>query len=589
MFNVCKGAGCFLAFLLLCTSLSAMSAEKDEFLPVDQAFSYKSEFTTEAVRISWQISDGYYLYYSRISATQNGQPLDINFQQTGELKEDEYFGTVKIFKHNLDIAIALPTSSPVTLSFQGCAEQGLCYPPVIVSLNYPQQQSELSSTTVPPAQENQQSEQGYIENLLQGDSLLWKLALFFMLGIGLAFTPCVFPMFPILSSIIVGQSDNLSTRRAFMLSLSYVLGMAFTYAAAGVIVGYFGATANIQLYLQTPWVLILFSILFVILSFSMFGLYELALPRFIQDKLQSVNSGKQNGHLLGVVLMGAISALVVSPCVSAPLAGVLAYISTTGDGLLGGLALLTLALGMGMPLLIIGTGGGRFLPKSGAWMNNIKTVFGVALLAVAVWLLARIIDPQITLLLWSALLFGSGVYLGAFEQATQGWSRFYKALGLLFCLYAVFIMAALFNGRSDPLPLSNYQLANAATINQTQTPYDRRITRKSEFTKALQDAHNNQQILIVDFYADWCISCKIIEKEVFKQPDLQALLSGFMFVQLDISNNSPEQLALLAQYKLFGPPAVLFFEQGKPLQKNSLIGEFSKNDFVKQLIALKGI
>lgn len=586
MFKPCKGFTYFLAAFLLYINFSAHAEQEIAFLPVAQAFNYKTEFKNQSLQVSWQISDGYYLYLSRISATQNDSPLSINFQQTALEKEDEYFGKVKIFKHSLDSLIELQDNSPITLSFQGCAEQGLCYPPVFVTLNPPLQQKQLTLNTLIPPQE---SEQGEITKLLQADSVLWKLALFFVLGIGLAFTPCVFPMFPILSSIIVGQGDNLSTRNAFLLSLSYVLGMAFTYAAAGLIVGYFGATANIQLYLQTPWVLILFSMLFVILSFSMFGFYELALPRFIQDKLQDVNGKREGGHLFAVVLMGAMSALVVSPCVSAPLAGVLAYISTTGDALLGGLALLSLAMGMGVPLLIIGTGGGRFLPKSGAWMNNIKSVFGVALIGVAVWLLARIISPQFTLLLWSALLIGSSIYLGAFEHGTQGWSRFYKALGIIFFLYGSILMVGALSGQSDPLKPLNFQFANALPNSPVQTPYAARISTQSEFDNALQEAKRKQQILIVDFYADWCISCKIIEKEIFAQASLQKRLQGFMFVQLDISNNSPEQLALLDKFKLFGPPAILFFKNSKHLEQYKLLGEFSKNDFNKQLIELKGV
>ena len=574
----------FLALFLLLISFSAIAEQDTEFLPVEQAFSYQSRFTERSLHVNWQISEGYYLYQKRISATQNNQPLTIIFSEKAIDKEDEFFGKVKVFKHNLAISIALQDSSPVNLSFQGCAEQGLCYPPVLISLTPAQQTAQVASTST-----YSDSEQGYISSLLLADSLLWKLTLFFILGIGLAFTPCVFPMFPILSSIIVGQGKKLSTQKAFSLSLSYVLGMAFTYAIAGVVVGYFGASANIQLYLQTPWVLILFSLLFVALSFSMFGFYELALPRVIQDKLQSLNSRNQSGQFLGVMLMGAISALVVSPCVSAPLAGILAYISTTGDALLGGLALLTLALGMGVPLLIIGTGGGRFLPKSGAWMNNIKNVFGVALLAVALWLLSRIVSPQITLLLGSALLFVCGVYLGAFEQGTLGWSRFYKASGLILCLYAVMLMVAAFSGQKDPLQPLNYQFANAATNKQIQTTDTARIISNAEFEKALQDAENKEQILVVDFYADWCISCKIMEKEIFAQADVQKLLQEYMFVQLDMSNSSTEQLALLDKFNLFGPPATLFFKQGQNLKQQQLVGEFSKADFIKRLIDLKEI
>jgi thiol:disulfide interchange protein DsbD len=575
---------CLLIPLLLLFCFSIQAEEENEFLPVEQAFPYQTDFTDDSLQVDWQISSGYYLYQSRIFATQDNQPLAVDFPAGAIEKEDEYFGKVKIFKHNLALSIKLHSHSPIQLTFQGCAEEGLCYPPVSIMIT-PPTQAPIATASLSPVAAT--SEQGYIDNLLHADSLIWKLTLFFVLGVGLAFTPCVFPMFPILSSIIVGQGKKLSTYKAFILSLSYVLGMAFTYAIAGVVVGYFGATANIQLYLQTPWVLVLFSLLFVALSFSMFGFYELTLPRFIQDKLQSVNSSQQqNGQVWGTALMGAISALVVSPCVSAPLAGVLAYISSTGDALLGGSALLALAIGMGVPLLIIGTGGGRFLPKSGNWMNSIKNIFGVALLAVAIWLLSRVIPAQITLLLWSALLFISGVYLGAFESGTQGWFRFYKGTGLLLCLYAAMLMFDTFNGEKA---LLTAQTTAAQPNKQQHSPYAAQISSKVEFEKLLQASQTTEKVIIVDFYADWCVSCKIMEKEIFAQADIQQMLQGHLFVQLDISKNSPDQLALLEQFHLFGPPAVLFFQKGHQLEEHKLVGEFSKDEFFNHLIQLQNI
>ena len=393
-------------------------------------------------------------------------------------------------------------------------------------------------------------------------------------------------MFPILSSIIVGQGSKLSTRNAFLLSLSYISGMSVTYALAGLIMGYFGASANIQLYMQTPWILVLFALIFVALSFSMFGFYELTLPRFIQDKLQTINNKKPNSQFLSVMIMGAISALVVSPCVSAPLAGILAYISTTGNAALGGFALLALAFGMGVPLLIIGTGGGRLLPRSGIWMNNIKYFFGVALLAVAIWLLSRIVTPQIALLMWSTLLFITGVYLNAFEQGTRGWSRLGKALGLLLCIYAAMLSVAAFTGQTDPLQRLKQNFAVTGAATPKHNSFSTRITSKSELDKILLAAKTDQQTVIIDIYADWCISCKIIEKEL-AHPHVVDLLQGFKFVKFDISANTREQIEFLEEHELFGPPAVLFFNRGEYLKKLQLVGEFGKEEFIRKLIEVK--
>jgi thiol:disulfide interchange protein DsbD len=551
------------------------SESESEFLPVDEAFAYTASMENNRLLVHWDIADHYYLYQSRIKAKQGDNVLDIKFVQTPIQKQDEYFGQVQIFKGTLDISINNIDNSPIRLSFQGCAEAGLCYPPV---------KTILKPTDLPGVNENDISS---ITALLENGSMALQLLIFFALGLGLAFTPCVFPMIPILSSIIVGQGETLTTRRAFAMSLSYVLAMAVTYAVAGVIVGYFGATANISLYLQSPWVLGTFAGIFVLLSLSMFGLYELALPRFIQDKLSSAQQKQQGGSLMSVAIMGSLSALVVSPCVSAPLAGTLVYISTTGDALLGGLALLALGLGMGVPLLIIGTGGGKFLPKAGMWMDGVKNVFGVALLAIAIWLLERVIPASVTLMLWGILLIGSGTFLGAFEQGSNGWKRLFKALGIIFSIYGTLLMIGSAAKQDNPLsPLSfmaNSGAANSGIAGHTQGAKHTTITSSQEFNDQLQLAAQNNQIVVLDFYADWCIACKVMEKQVFDKPAVGAAMANVLFLQMDMTDNTDDQLQFLTSFDLFGPPAVLFFEDGKELADLRIVGELSEKQFLSTL------
>jgi thiol:disulfide interchange protein DsbD len=581
-----------LMMFILIQGLALMShatESESEFLPVDEAFSYTASMENNRLLVHWDIADHYYLYQSRIKARQGDKVLDIKFVQTPIEKQDEYFGRVKIFKHQLDISLNNIDNSPIKLSFQGCAEAGLCYPPVKTILkptDLPTSSGNVDTAEAKsePVNENDISS---ITAILEDGSMALQLLIFFALGLGLAFTPCVFPMIPILSSIIVGQGETLTTRRAFTMSLSYVLAMAVTYAVAGVIVGYFGATANISLYLQSPWVLGTFAGIFVLLSLSMFGLYELALPRFIQDKLSNAQQKQQGGSLMSVAIMGSLSALVVSPCVSAPLAGTLVYISTTGDALLGGLALLALGLGMGVPLLIIGTGGGKFLPKAGMWMDGVKNVFGVALLAIAIWLLERVIPASVTLMLWSILLIGSGTFLGAFEQGSNGWKRLFKAMGIILSIYGALLMIGSAAKQDNPLsPLSflaNSGASNSGMAGHTQGAKHTTIISSQEFNDQLQLAAQNNQIVVLDFYADWCIACKVMEKQVFDKPAVGAAMANVLFVQMDMTDNTDDQLQFLTSFDLFGPPAVLFFEDGKELADLRIVGELSEKQFLSTL------
>ena len=563
--------------------ISALShAEETDFLPVDQAFSYQHAFHNDQLTIRFNIADHYYLYLSRLTLKQDGQKLDFVTKQTPIEKEDEYFGNVSIFKHELELTANLQSTHPIKLTFQGCAEAGLCYPPQTHEIS----PNALLKQPIGSANQVDGSDVSSITTLLQSGSIIWQMLIFFALGVGLAFTPCVFPMIPILSSIIVGQGASLTTRKAFIMSLTYVVAMAVAYAAAGVLVGYFGAKANIQLYLQSPWVLGSFAAVFVLLSLSMFGFYELQLPRSLQDKLNNWNQKQQGGQLISVAIMGVLSALVVSPCVSAPLAGTLVYISTTGDALLGGAALLALGLGMGLPLLLIVTGGSRFLPKAGVWMNGVKSVFGVALLAVAIWLLERVIPAGLTTMLWASLFIGSGVFLGAFEQGTKSWGRLFKAIGLIMSFYGALLIIGAASGNTNPLqPLTGIAQNSASISDVINHSATNRITTRDAFNQRLNQARQNNQIAILDFYADWCIACKIMDTEIFSQLDVQKKMQNVVFIQLDMTKNTDEQLSLLNDFGLFGPPGVLFFDQNSEIKTLRIVGEVDKSTFLRHLQA----
>ena len=584
--------------LLSAMLLSTLSYGEDKsFLPVEQAFPYTIQYQQNGteLNVAWQIADHYYLYLDRLKLKQGDKRIELNYQQDAIMKEDEYFGRVGIFKHQLNASADIDPNQAFTLTFQGCAEAGLCYPPVKTTITPPGAEQAtnntipVANTPTPEAPKKLDSNDvSSITALLQESNIFWQLLIFFGLGVGLAFTPCVFPMVPILSSIIVGQGDNLSTRKAFMMSLTYVLAMAMTYALAGVVVGYFGAKANVSLYLQSPVVLGIFAAVFVALSLSMFGFYELQLPRVIQDKLNKWNQKQQGGQLLSVGIMGSLSALVVSPCVSAPLAGTLVYISTTGDALLGGAALLALGLGMGLPLLLIGTGGSKFLPKAGMWMNAVKAVFGVALLGVAIWLLERVIPAMATMMLWAVLLIASGTYLGAFENNTQGWQRLFKAMGLVFSLYGVMLMVGAAAGNHNPLkPLDglNSPMANGQSYPATAMLKKQVITTPAQLQASLNQAQQENKIAVLDFYADWCIACKIMEEEIFNQAHVKTAMQDVAFIQMDMTNNTDEQLQMLSDMGLFGPPAVLFYKGNVEQKELRIVGEVPADTFLSQLQA----
>lgn len=604
-----------------------------EFLPVDQAFQFSSSIDSgdndntdgnnnNTIKLRWEIADGYYLYKKRFSfnvidSNKNKQNLTTDIElPEGTLKNDEYLGEVIVYKNAVEIDVPLSltqsfstiASSDASISnssvsntpsaktvdsnmqatlvvrYQGCAEAGLCYPPKTKKVTIPLQK------TAPPQRPSPQTNLDNATSLsqfLSTSSFIVIIITFFILGLGLTFTPCVLPMIPILSSIIAGQGNNISTIRAFTLSLAYVLGMALTYSIAGTLVGFFGAKANIQLYMQMPEVLSIFSLLFVLLSLSMFGFYELQLPSSLQNRLNNLNNNLKGGEYFGVAMMGIISALVVSPCVSAPLAGALLYISGTGDAILGGTVLFALAMGMGAPLLAIGTSGGKLLPKAGAWMNGVKTAFGFMLLAVAIWLLQRFIAGPLSLLLWGSLFVFAAVYLGAFSAVTTGWQHFRKALGILFLIYGIMLIIGSTAGEKDPFePLLFLSHSNAEqkTITQIEKTLFTQKNTLIDINSALNNARKNNTPVMLDFYADWCISCKTMEKDTFSNSNVHNALIDHIVLQADLSDISDETQAIMQHFNILGLPSILFFDKsGEEIVKGRVQGELDANAFIKHV------
>ncbi len=558
--------------------------------------------------IFWRVEPGYYLYEKSLEIKNDGQSLAVAWDAALE-KDDPYFGKVLVYKNDFSGKILEAfDGNALTVAFQGCSENfGVCYPTVSQNLSLPMATvtahrdavALLAKNSVTADDTNDQnsgenraasaptsisaattpSETDSITQNLAEKSFFINILIFFGLGLLLALTPCVFPMIPILSGIIAGQKE-LSAWRGFSLSLVYVLGMALTYTALGVAMALLGAEANLQAAMQNPWVLGSFALVFVLLALSMFGLYDLQLPSRWQTALSNTSNRLPGGSYLGVAIMGVLSALIVGPCVAAPLAGALIYISQSGDVWLGGSALFAMSLGMGLPLLLIGASAGHWLPKAGAWMDATKAVFGVLLLAVGIWLISRVLPSDINLLLWAALFLASGIYLGAFAAAAGGWLRLRQTLGIALLLFAITLfLGAASGGKSFWPPLAH--LVN--TQNQSlETLVFQAVKNEAELNTALQN--NQGQKTLLDFTADWCIACKELEEITFKDSRVQSALADYQLLQVDLSQQTPENLALLKNFGLFGPPALLFFnEQGQELRPKRIIGFVPPEKFLSNL------
>ncbi len=565
-----------------------------ELLPPDEAFAFRPDLSAPNRLVAeWRVADGYYLYKDKLKLSvegASGASLGSPVFPPAERHEDPTFGSVEIYRGVLRLEYPIlglagaPSSLTVKAQYQGCADIGVCYPPMQKSVAFEPTQLALLSgaATAPPATMaaaapavsagEPPSEQDAIAGRLASGNTLLTLVSFFGFGLLLAFTPCVFPMIPILSGIIVGHGHKLTTAHAFMLSLAYVLAMAFAYTVVGVLAGLFGA--NLQAWFQNPWVLSVFAAIFVLLALSMFGFYELQMPSSIQSRLTMLSNKQEGGKLASAAIMGFLSAIIVGPCVTAPLIGALIYIGQTGDAVLGGAALFALSLGMGLPLLLIGTSAGQLLPRAGAWMDAVKAVFGVLLLAVALWMLERVLPAAVTMLLWAVLLIVSGVYMGALRHLphdVSSWYHLWKGLGYVLVLYGSLLVVGAAGGGRDVLqPLKGVFASGggAGTAIASEKLEFLPVKGTDGLERAVASAAASGRPAMLDFYADWCISCKEMEKFTFSDPQVQATLSRAVLLKADVTANDEQDRALLKAFGLIGPPAILFFDASGTERKN---------------------
>lgn len=570
---------------------SLFDSADDGFLQPDQAFKLTvSAQDAQTLRASLEVAPGHYLYRDKLvfklkegSASQVAS-VDL---PPGEAKHDANFGDTVVYHRSIDAIVHLqhPTAAPATVTllatYQGCSEKGLCYAPIKKTLEIGLPAAVQSTTAAPaPATESDQ-----IRTLLQSGKLWLIVAGFFGFGLLLSLTPCVFPMIPILSGIIVGQGAHPSRLHAFNLSLAYTLGMALAYTVAGVIAGLSGHLISTAL--QNPWALGLGALMFVVLSLSMFGFYELRLPSTLESRVADATNRIKGGRFAGVFVMGALSALIVSPCVAAPLAGALLYIGQTHDVVLGGVALFALSIGMGVPLLLVGASAGALLPKAGAWMNAVSNLFGVIMLGMAVWLIGPVIPPALQMALYATLLIVSAIYLHALDslpQHTHKWARLWKGIGIILLIYGAALLVGALAGSRNPLqPLAGL---HAATVIETKPalPFQR-VKDAAALDAALKQAQG--KYVMLDFYADWCVSCKEYDQITFRDPRVQKLLKDVVLLQADVTQNTAADDALLKRFDLFGPPGIVFFDrQGREVAPLKVVGYQDANRFLVSLNSL---
>ncbi|NMP31768.1 protein-disulfide reductase DsbD [Thalassotalea sp. M1531] len=567
------------------TSSSSLFSNDDEFLKVDEAFVFDFHQNNDKLQVSFNVKDGYYLYRHQFKITAENATIDEVVLPQGIEHEDEFFGVQQIFDEDVEFTIPIISTNEgaiVSVRYQGCAKKGLCYPPTTKTIELLPVTArdnanvlaalEVSDTAPEEATVSNGSEQFELLSLLQNESLLVTLIAFFTGGLLLSFTPCVFPMYPILTGIIVGQGDNLSTKRAFSLSFFYVQGMAITYTILGVVVALAGA--QFQAMFQHPAVLIVLSVLFIFLALSMFGMFNLALPASWQSKLNEMSNKQEGGSYTGVLSMGAISGLVASPCTTAPLTGALIYISQTGDIVLGAAALYALSIGMGLPLLVLGSSGGKLLPKAGNWMNIIKNVFGLLLLAVPIFLLERFLPTDISSVLWAILLLGSATYFYVANQSSSKnfWYGFRSLIIFLMLFYGANKLYQL------TFPTQVAVQHGAATSNQKHFT---RVESLAELQQTIAQANKQGETVMLDLYADWCVACKEFEEYTFPTEQVQKSLANTMLVQIDLTDTgSDNSIELMEHFDVFGLPSILFFDKnGLEVSNKRVTGFMGADEF----------
>ena len=567
------------------TSSSSLFSNDDEFLNVDQAFEFNFHQQGKQLEITFDIAEGYYLYRHQFKfSVENAEIIPVELPK-GEDHEDEFFGVQQIFTEKLNFVIELSNigdNANVKVRYQGCAAKGLCYPPKKktielskVNIDASDSNNILGALSAPTETTENASEQHQLADMLKGDNIWLTLLAFFVGGLLLSFTPCVFPMYPILTGIIVGQGDKLSTKKAFRLSFFYVQGMAITYTLLGIVVALAGA--QFQAMFQHPAVLIGLSVLFIFLALSMFGLFNLALPSSWQNKLNNISNSQKGGSYFGVVVMGAISGLVASPCTTAPLTGALLYISQSGDIWLGASALYALSLGMGIPLLVLGSSGGKLLPKAGTWMTVIKNVFGLLLLAVPIFLMERFLPEIATQAMWAILVLSSAGYFYTVNQQTQN--------NFWFGVRSIVIFVMIFFGANQAYQLVNPNQQVASTNQQALQQHFTIVKTLDELLIEVETANSQGKTVMVDLYADWCIACKEFEEYTFNTPQVQKALSNSLLIQVDMSDfDSVENAEFAKKYQVLGLPSILFFnQQGKELTQQRVTGFMGAEEFTKHL------
>lgn len=578
-------------------SAGSLLGANAEFLPVDEAFQpILSALDGNTVEIAFRIADGYYLYKDKISASVDSgkvQPGRLELPR-GELKTDQFFGEMEVYYGDvfgrLPLARATPEAIPLELEigYQGCADGGICYPPVtkVMSVDLPEASAASAIAAAAPPGSPPVSEQARLAQIITGSGLGIVVATFFGLGLLLTFTPCVLPMIPIVSGIIAGEGENVSPARGFSLALSYVLGMALVYTAAGVAAA--AAGLQLQAIFNQPWVLILFSSLFVLLALAMFGMFDLQMPSAIQSRIATVSGGQRRGTFLGAFVMGALSSLVVTACVAPALVATLTVMAQSGDMLRGGTALFAMSLGMGAPLLLVGAAQGKLLPRAGAWMVAVKNAFGFMMLGLAVWLMSRMLPGGVTLALWGILIFMAGVWLGGLTTLTPdslGVQKLGKGAGLLAIIYgAVLLLGSLTGSNSMLRPLEGINLAAGDDAAAARHLDFRRIKTVQDLNAALAEAVDQGKPVMLDFYADWCVSCIEMEVYTFTDSGVQAALSGTMLLQADVTANDDEDQALLSRFGVFGPPTIIFFgSDGLQRHGYEVVGFMKAREFAEHV------
>ena len=580
-------------FLLFFAVTAVVRAE--EPLDPQLAFRFSARaLDAKTIEARWQITDGYYMYRDKFKFVLEGGNLGAPILPPGKIKEDENFGKVETYRKEVKILLPVEAAGPVTLKAvsQGCWDGGICYPPINheaqIDLAAAPGSSSITALTTPASGLSKEAatapgdESSRIAGLFKGDSLALVLLSFFGFGLLLSLTPCVFPMIPILSGIIVNHGHAVSHWRSFVLSLAYVLGMAVTYAAVGVAAGLSGTLLSAAL--QNAWVLGSFALVFVVLSLSMFGFYELQLPAALQSRV-SDTANRQGGSLPAIALMGALSALIVGPCVAAPLAGALLYIAQTGNAALGGAALFVMALGMGVPLLLVGAFSRSLLPKSGPWMEGVKKFFGVIMLATALWLVSPVIPLWLQMLGWALLMVVPAIYLHALDplpQHAHGWQRLGKGLGVMLLLGGAAMLMGVLGGAKDPLQPLGFLRSGVAA--EAHGPTFERVASVERLDARLADAKSAGKPVMLDFYADWCVSCKEMERFTFADTKVTARMKQMVLLQADVTANNDADKALLKRFGLFGPPGIIFWNAaGSELGDLRVVGFVPADKFLPTL------